>query len=33
MRELNKMELEFVSGGHGVCTPNDFGGITDSCVE
>ena len=31
MRELNKMELDFVSGGHGVCTPaNSIGGITDS---
>ena len=30
MRELNKMELDFVSGGHGVCTPNNLGGITDS---
>ncbi len=30
MRELNKMELDFVSGGHGVCTPNNLGGVTDS---
>ncbi len=30
MRELNRMELDFVSGGVLVCTPNDFGGITDT---
>ena len=29
MRELNKMELDCVSGGRVVCTPNDLGGITD----
>ena len=28
MRELNRMELDCVSGGL-VCTPNDLGGITD----
>ena len=30
MRKLNKMELDCVSGGHGVCTPNNLGGVTDS---
>jgi len=31
MRELNNMELDFVSGGHGVCTPaNSIGGISDA---
>jgi hypothetical protein len=31
MRELNKMELDFVSGGHGVCTPgNSIGGVSDA---
>jgi hypothetical protein len=31
MRELNKMELDFVSGGHGVCTPsNSIGGFRDA---
>jgi len=34
MRELTVSELDFVSGGIGVCTPensgNDFGGITDT---
>ena len=31
MRELNKMELDFVSGGHGVCTPsNSIGGFGDA---
>jgi len=34
MRELTVSELDFVSGGTGVCTPensgNDFGGITDT---
>ncbi|MCP4335779.1 MAG: hypothetical protein GY785_24285 [Gammaproteobacteria bacterium] len=34
MRELTMNEVEFVSGGTGVCTPadsgNDLGGITDS---
>ena len=30
MRELNKMELDFISGGHGVCTPaNSIGGFGD----
>jgi hypothetical protein len=30
MRELNKMELDFVSGGRGVCTPgNSIGGLGD----
>jgi hypothetical protein len=30
MRELNKMELEYVSGGRGVCTPaNSIGGLGD----
>ena len=31
MRELNNMELDFVSGGHGVCTPgNSIGGVSDA---
>jgi len=31
MRELNKMELDFVSGGTGVCTPgNSIGGFGDA---
>ena len=34
MRELTMSEVEFVSGGPGVCTPensgNDYGGITDT---
>jgi hypothetical protein len=34
MRELTMSEVEFVSGGTGVCTPensgNDYGGITDT---
>ncbi len=31
MRELNRMELDFVSGGTGVCTPsNSIGGIGDA---
>jgi hypothetical protein len=30
MRELDKMELELVSGGHGVCSANDFGGIKNT---
>lgn len=30
MRELNNMELDSVSGGHGVCTPaNSIGGVGD----
>ena len=30
MRELNKMELDVVSGGTGVCTPgNSIGGVSD----
>lgn len=33
MRELTTSEFELVSGGTGVCTPedsgNDYGGITD----
>ncbi len=30
MRELNKMELDFVSGGTGVCSANEFGGIKNT---
>jgi len=31
MRELNRMEVDFVSGGEGVCTPaNSIGGIGDA---
>ena len=30
MRELTSMEVNFVSGGHGVCTPgNSIGGVGD----
>ena len=31
MRELNKTELSFVSGGTGQCTPgNSYGGVSDT---
>jgi len=30
MRELNKMELDCVSGGTGVCHVNDYGGISNT---
>lgn len=30
MRELTDNELNFISGGHGVCTPeNSYGGVTN----
>ena len=36
MRELKATELDFVSGGDGVCTDepsgNDYGGITDTAT-
>jgi hypothetical protein len=29
MRELTAIEMQFVSGAHGVCTPrNSYGGVT-----
>jgi len=29
MRELKSVEFELVSGGHGVCSANDYGGISN----